>query len=271
MAPRPSRMAKVESIATWPSATQVAASSRYPGPSMERLPPDFPSSLRGFANAEGRLLLALATLVLLLNLPGGRWILWPFQFFSTWIHELCHGLAAMAVGGRLERMALYNDGSGLAWTTTSGSRTARALVASAGYLGTATVGAAMLLARREALAGRWGLILLGGLMAGTALLFVRNGFGFVAALVLGAGLVAAGLRLPPTWSGALFTFLAAATCLNALTSIQTLFGSRLIVGGVPTAMSDAHTVAEALWLPSFVWASLWGVVSIVLVVAALRR
>jgi hypothetical protein len=238
---------------------------------VDALPPLVPPTARSFLQAEGRLLLALLAVVVLLNLPGGRWVLWPFQLFSTWVHELCHGLAALALGGRLEKMAIYSDGSGLAWTTGSGSRLARALVASAGYLGTAAAGAGMLLLRREAQAGRWGTVVLGGLMVLSALLFVRNVFGFVAVLALGTGLAAAGLRLPANWSGTLFTFLAATTCLNALTSIRALYGSRLMVGGVPTGMSDAHAVAEALWLPSSVWATLWALLSVGLMVAALRR
>lgn len=42
---------------------------------------------------EKRLLRAIVIIVTFLNIPFGNFILYPFQLFSTWIHESFHGLA----------------------------------------------------------------------------------------------------------------------------------------------------------------------------------
>lgn len=99
--------------------------------------------------SENRYLLgALVTLLLLSNIPYGRYMLYPFELFSTWIHEMCHGLAALAVGGDFLQLHLYPDTSGRALSRGVGSTWAKAIVASAGYIGTSFLGALLLLLQR---------------------------------------------------------------------------------------------------------------------------
>jgi hypothetical protein len=224
--------------------------------------------VKAFFKREGRLLLAAALLVVLMNVPYGRYVLYPFTIFSTWIHEMCHGLAAIALGGSIEHLSVFSDGSGLAYTIRPTGRIPTAIVASAGYVGTAVIGAGMLLVRNRRLAGAVGLGLLGAAMLLSTLLWVRNGFGIIATPILGAALLAA-TRAPAEWSGRLYTFLAVTCCLNAITSIRVLFGSNLVVAGKPAGSSDAQTVAEALFLPAPVWAASWMLLAVVLVAGAL--
>ena len=222
-----------------------------------------------FAKREARLLLAAALLLVLMNVPYGRYVLYPFTIFSTWIHEMCHGIAAMALGGSIDRIRIFSDGSGLAYTLRPAGRVPTAIVASAGYVGTSIIGAGMLLARNRKNAGTIGLVALGGVMLLSAALWVRNPFGLGATAVLGAALIAAGARLGTEWAGRLYTFLAVTCCLNSITSIRVLFGANLVVGGKPAGSSDAHTVADALFLPAPLWATSWMLFAIVLVAAAL--
>ena len=44
----------------------------------------------------------------------GRLILYPFTLLSTWVHEMGHGLTAIAVGGRFLRLDIFADASGMA-------------------------------------------------------------------------------------------------------------------------------------------------------------
>ncbi len=219
--------------------------------------------------SERRLLIAVAVLVVLGNVPYGNYALYPLSLFGTWVHECCHALAALAAGGRVDHIELFPDTSGLAWTAT-GSRLDRAFVASAGYVGTALGGAALLAFRRRPLAGRIGLSLLGTLMLLTVVFWVRNGFGLVAVGILGAGLLAAGLRLPTAGAGWLYTLLAAATSLNAITSVQALFGRVHLVNGQPAGSTDARSVGELLLLPWWVWATGWLVLALGCTVAGVR-
>lgn len=210
----------------------------------------------------------MAVLLVLLNVPYGNYVLYPFALFGTWVHELCHALAALAVGGSVDHIKIFSDTSGLAWTA-PGGRLQHAVVASAGYTGTALGGALLLLFRRRALAGRIGLIVLGAAMMLSALVWVRNGFGTPAILVLGGALLAAGWKLPRELSGWLFTFLATVTSLDAVTSIQTLFGATHLVNGEPSS-TDARTVGELLLVPWFAWAAAWLVLALVCAYVGLR-
>lgn len=40
---------------------------------------------------ERNLLIACGVLILLMNISTGRYVLYPFKIFSTWVHEMCHG------------------------------------------------------------------------------------------------------------------------------------------------------------------------------------
>ena len=53
-------------------------------------------TLRELYARDKRLLRAILLIVILLNAPIGRYILYPFAIFSTWIHESFHGLAGEA-------------------------------------------------------------------------------------------------------------------------------------------------------------------------------
>lgn len=96
---------------------------------------------------DGRTLIIAILVIILMNVPYVKWVLYPFTIFSTWIHELCHTLAALMVGGSVEKLEVFPDTSGL--TTFSGVDSNRlAFVASAGYQGTAVIGMLLLLVRR---------------------------------------------------------------------------------------------------------------------------
>ena len=220
--------------------------------------------------SEKRLLTAVALIVVLLNVPYGHYVLYPFQIFSTWVHEMSHGMMAIALGGSIDWLKVFPDGSGLARTMSGGGRLGGAAVSSAGYLGTALIGAVLLSARRFQKVGRRGLLLIGSLLLLSTLLWIRNGFGFVAIPTIGGILLLAGLKLKEESAGFLFALLAATCSLDALTSIRVLFGGQnFVVGGETVAHTDASSVAEALFLPSWFWAGSWMTVSILFLFAGL--
>lgn len=82
---------------------------------------------------------------LLFQFPGGTYALYPVHLFSSWIHELFHGLAALVVGGHFENLKLYPDGSGMALTSYPATNFTHIFVASAGYVGTTVTGICLLL------------------------------------------------------------------------------------------------------------------------------
>jgi hypothetical protein len=211
---------------------------------------------------DGRLLLITLAILIGMNIPYVRHVLYPFEIFSTWIHELCHGVAALMLGGKIYKLEIFPDTSGLAYSgIPNGDR--RGFVAAAGYQGTAIVGFLFLVFRRTKRGPRTGTMIIACTMLLSCILWVRNPFGFL--FIFGMGLVLAGLAwwIPSTYIRNIYIFIAITVCLNAITSIQNLFGSNQMVNGEPST-TDAHTMEEYVGLGYIFWAILWLVLAIVL-------
>jgi hypothetical protein len=137
--------------------------------------------------APGPALVAATALVaLVLVLQPTLWRV--TRILVTITHEGGHAVAALLVGRRLRGIRLHSDTSGL--TVSSGRPSGPGMVATllAGYLGPAVVGlaAAALLLRGHALGLLWVIVVLLALM----LLQIRNFYGLVVVLGVGAGLLA---------------------------------------------------------------------------------
>jgi hypothetical protein len=93
---------------------------------------------------------AIATIVLW-QLPGGAYILYPFTILATWFHEMSHGLMALLLGGQFRKLEIFGDGSGVATYAMSLSLApiGPALVAAAGPMGPPIAGSALILASRS--------------------------------------------------------------------------------------------------------------------------
>ena len=83
------------------------------------------------------------------------------------------------VGGGIQKLLIYPDTSGLAWTYTDGSAWSRSVVASAGYTGTAVLGMILLLFRRTHRGPTYGIIAIDIVILLSCMLYVRNTFGLV--------------------------------------------------------------------------------------------
>ncbi len=223
--------------------------------------------LRGLA-------LALLASLILLQLPFGGVVLYPFKLLGTWLHELSHGVVMVLTGAGFDRMEVYQDGSGIAFADGGTSAFGAGAIAAAGYMGTPLWGVALLwVGQRERIA-RIALITVGVVLAATTLLFIANRFGQVAMGVTAAVALLAGLVLPAR--GAILTcnFIAAQACIGAVVDIRVLYRPSLMVNGEARG-SDAHQMARATFGTSepwaiWVWASVWLAWSLALLFVALR-
>lgn len=211
---------------------------------------------------DRNLIIACVVLVLLMNISTGRYVLYPFMIFSTWVHEMCHGLSAIMMGGYVASLKIYKDGGGLAMTGVSGQWRA-GFVSSAGYPGTAVTGCLLLLFRRTTLGPTIGTIGLGFAMLLSCALYVRNTFGLIMLSGEGVFLIIAAWLLPAVWLDNLYNFLAATCCLNAVTSIRALFAAGQGYVNGQAMNSDAHSVADNWGLNYRFWAAFWLILSIV--------
>lgn len=216
---------------------------------------------------DGRLLLITLLIIICMNIPFVKWVLYPFSIFSTFIHELCHGLAAVLAGGSISKLLIFSDTSGLAYTSVPSSDR-RGFVASAGYQGTAVIGCLLLIFRRTKRGPRSGTMAVAIMMMLSVLLWIRNWFGALFIFVMGLLLAAAAWFLPSYWMRNLYTGLTATCSMNAITHVHNLFGSNQMVNGEPSS-TDAHTMAELKGGSYLLWALLWMFLAIFLTIVGI--
>jgi len=214
---------------------------------------------------DGRLLLITLVILIIMQIPIIHWLVYPFTIFSTWCHELSHGMAAIFVGGDIAKLEIFPDGSGLAYTTTTRGR---GFIVSAGYQGTAVIGCLLLLVRRTKRGPRTGMMALAVSMLLSTLLWIRNLFGAIFIPCLGLALAAAAWKLPSARMRDLYICVAVTTSLNAITSVHNLFGSNFEVNG-QTSSTDAHTMADLKGGAYWFWAILWLFLALFLTLAGL--
>jgi len=216
------------------------------------------------------LIRSLLIIVILLNIPYADYILYPFLLFSTYVHEMCHGLMAIVVGGTFIKLELYANGSGLAYSFLPDKRLCRILVSSAGYTGTAVVGGIMLLFRRRIKIARYGTIGMGAFILISIVLWVRDSFTLAILIPMGTLLVICswGFKqrckccccfLSDVQVSYVYSLISSMTCFNAITRIPTLYSSKEFKIGGEAHQSDATSVSNELLglIPYYIVATIW--------------
>lgn len=218
---------------------------------------------QGWRHREILVVLGLGIIsVVLWRIPLLGWLFYPFRLFNTFIHELGHGLAAIATGGAFQRFAVNPDLSGVAWSAGG----IRWVVTSAGYVGSALFGGILTLLSAWNVPARSVLFWLGVVLGVLCLMFVRNLFGIATGLLLAAGLILAGQRLSAAWADGLLLFLAVQAMLNALDSLLDLVW---ISSSFGHAVTDARIMASATGIPAIFWALVWTMLSAGILVGTL--
>ena len=217
-----------------------------------------------YVQRDKQLIITIFVLVALLNFQEGRYVLYPFTILSTYVHEMCHGVTAVVLGGSISSLHIYKDGSGLAYTTSDGTTWKRACIASAGYMGTALIGCCLILSRRTRLGPTVGLITIGVCILLSCLFLVRNTFGLLSLSLIGVVLIVCGWKLPASYVRYLYNFVAITCSLNAVTSIQELFQPGVGYVNGEARYSDAHTVADIVGVGTYwTYALLWLIFAII--------
>ena len=184
-------------------------------------------------------------------------ILLPFKLLSVMGHETGHALASLVVGGSVDRVTLSLDESGACLSRIPDGFFARAIVFSAGHVGSAIISVLLLVlsfrfnARRIMLAAAcvW--------LAVMALVYARDGFTLLFALVM-AGLFGVGAKwLPDALVGALNIFIASFTALYAVMDLKDDLWNSAV-----RSQSDAQLLADLTVVPAIAWAALWTLISV---------
>lgn len=201
-------------------------------------------------------LLAAAVALALWDTP----LVWPLKIFVVFLHELSHGLAAVATGGSIVRIELSVAEGGVC-VTRGGSRF---LTLSAGYLGSLLLGAGILLVGARGRRDRAVVAVLGLVTLLVTLAYVRSLFGFVYGVAAGATLGAVAWKLPVAASDAVLALVGTVSCLYAVRDIA----SDVLLRDVPG--SDANALAALTGVHGVVWGLLWTVLAVGVTLLALR-
>ena len=196
------------------------------------------------------------------------WLLWPtpivypLKVFVVFLHELSHGLMAVATGGRIESIALdWREGGE---TVSLGG--SAILTLSAGYLGSLLWGLLLvLLGRAKPAIGRSTLLGLGALMLAVTAFYVRGTFGLAFGIGFGSALLVAGRWLPGAAVQVGVTAMGLTSALYALLDIRSDVLER------PGQLSDALMLARLTGIPAIAWGILWVGLALTACALLLRR
>ena len=196
------------------------------------------------------------------------WLLWPtvwiypFKIFVVFLHELSHAVAGLATGGTVQRITLDPREGGATYVNGGNAF----VMLSAGYLGSLLWGLALLLvARARQRIARSAVLVLGAVLLGASVLFVRNGFGFVFGLLFGLMLLVGARKLP---DGGIIVLL---TGLGLTSALYALFDIRDDILTRPELQSDANMLSQLTGVPTLAWGFLWGGLALVACWFAGRR
>lgn len=196
------------------------------------------------------------------------WFLWytpviyPLKIFVVLLHEISHGIAAVATGGSIDRIVLDARQGGACYCP-GGSAF---LTLSAGYLGSLGFGALILTAGRRA--GRWTRAVtawIGVLVLGLTLLYVRGAFGMVFGVLFAGGLLLSSRWLSMGVNRVLLVGLGLTSCLYAILDIKSDILDR------PQLRSDAFMLAEITGIPTLAWGLFWITIALVVSTALFMR
>jgi Peptidase M50B-like len=229
-----------------------------------------PSKQQGGERPTARYALIGASVISLLLswfVPFGRTLLYPFTLLGTWVHEMGHGLTALAVGGKFDSLDVFGDASGLAHVNYQPGHQS-ALVSLGGLLAPPVVGALILTLARGPRRARF---ILGGLALAllvSLVIWVRSFAGFFVVPLVGGGLVIFtrwGSDRERLW---LAQFIGVRLAVDTISRSDYLFVGNCEVAG-QSHRSDIGTVADAWGAHYLMWGTLVAALSFALVALGL--
>jgi hypothetical protein len=204
----------------------------------------------------GRLAL-LVGIVVVSVLAWDSAVLTPFKLLAVMGHETGHALAAKLVGGEVNQVTVRLNQSGECLSSIPDGFFAKVLVYSGGYVGSAIIAVLLLVLTFRFNARRFMLGAAAVWLVVMAIFYGRDLFtlGFCLGM---AALFAAGARfLPLELVGGLNLFIATFTALYAAMDLKDDLWSSQV-----RAMSDAQLLANVTIVPAILWAALWTLVSV---------
>lgn len=215
-------------------------------------------------NVRITLVIVVILIVLINFIPFGKFVLYPFQLFTTFIHELFHAVVTLLTGGQHISIMINPDTSGL--TRSSGGF--RLLVIPAGYIGTTILGGILISLLVKYRIDKFIVAFFGGLLILTTIVFgLTSLFSIITGISLGIVLLLLAYNLKGKVLFFFALFLSALLCLNSLGDLKDL----LFLSAFSGTTTDAQIMSQTILpLPAIVWAIIFALISVFFLILSLK-
>ena len=201
--------------------------------------------------------------------PNTRWILWPLRQFGTYVHELFHGLSALISGGAFNKMQLFSNNGGVAYTVSYGPFSS-SLISAGGLLGPSILGGVMLFFSRRFFMSHYLLMALGTMIIASAIFWVRDwytaGFCIMTGLILGATWFVKSKTVVRIFA----QFLGVQLCLENLLDFRYMFTQSFQRGG-ETLYSDTANIAKHFGGNYILWGTVIAALTLLIITFSLIK
>jgi hypothetical protein len=203
------------------------------------------------------ILLAVAIVYVVANwIPFGSTALYPLTLFTTWVHEMGHGLTAIAMGGSFESLEIFRNAGGVAYSSGVEPGWPRALVSAGGLLAPPILGATIIAVVHGPRRARIALALLAGALVLSVIIYVRSAAGVIAMPIVAAALgwsAWRGFAESPERRVVLAQILGVLLALDTLTRmVSYAFTKSITRDGMPKR-SDIQNISEHLGGSYILW------------------
>ncbi|MBA3456661.1 MAG: M50 family metallopeptidase [Deltaproteobacteria bacterium] len=218
------------------------------------------------------ILLAIAIVYVVANwIPFGGTALYPLTLFTTWVHEMGHGLTALMMGGSFEYLEINRNAGGLAHCGAA-SGWPEAMVGAGGLLAPPILGAAIIAFVHGPRRARILLAALAGALVLSVIIYVRSAAGVIAMPIVAAALgwsAWRGFAENPERRVVLAQILGVILALDTLTRmVSYAFTTSVTVDGKPSA-SDIQIITNEIGGSHILWGmAITGIAVGLLVVAS---
>ncbi|MDH5590627.1 MAG: M50 family metallopeptidase [Gemmatimonadota bacterium] len=189
-------------------------------------------------------------------------IAYPLKIFVVLLHEVSHGVVALATGGSIQAIVL-NPYEGGACLCPGGNAL---LTLSAGYLGSLGWGVLLSAAAwSKRIRANFMVGFLGGLVVAITALYVRSLFGILFGVAFGMSLLWISRAFSDGLNRSILLTLGMTSTLYAILDIKSDVLDR------PHLRSDARMLSELTGIPTLTWGVIWISVALVVTAFVFRR
>lgn len=199
--------------------------------------------------------------VVIIYLFWNSMMMYPFKLFTVFMHELGHGLAALATGGSFIEMTVSPKIGGYA-VTNGGNQI---IINNAGYIGSLLVGGLLMWLSKSKRFNKLILIVLDAVFLLISILVVRNLFGWIA-----SGMFILILTVL-IWKGPEFIRMYFVRILGMTSCFYVLYRIVFDVFVELTEKSDVAGLAELTGVSVYAWGIMWVVFGLLMIILLMKN